>query len=102
MVKVYLETQPDPELVEFLQYNFEGLVARYGGVAGVTFRQFPSYPRRYRQLVQPQPAAPDLGEVRVQPLNDGAITRFSETDLQMREFRATLSRLIPVLAPAAA
>ncbi len=102
MVKAYLETGPDPELFEFLQYDFEGLVSRYGGVAGVTFRHFPSYPRRYRELVQPQPAPPELGEVLIQPLNDGAITMFSETDLQVREFRATATRPLHVLSSAAA
>jgi hypothetical protein len=102
MVKSYLATQPDPELFEFLQYDFTGLVARYGGVAGVTFRQYPSYPRRYRELVQPQPAPPELGEVKIQEVHDGAIKGFSENDLQMRAFLTTTSRVIPVLAPAAA
>jgi hypothetical protein len=102
MVQSYFDTDPDAELFEFLKYDFEGLVARYGGVAGVTFRQFPSYPRRYRELVQPQPAPPDLGDVRIQPVNDGALTMFSEADLQIREFRATTTRPLHVVAPAAA
>lgn len=102
MVKAYLATSPDPALTEFLHADFNGLTARYGGVAGVTFRQFPSYPRRYRELVQPQPAAPDLGDVPVQPLNDTAITTFSESDLQLRHFRARTSRTVPVLASVAA
>lgn len=94
MVTCYLESGPDPELVEFLKYDFDGLITRYGGVAGMTFRQFPSYPRRYRKLVSPQPAPPDVGDVRIEALNDAAITTFSEADLQMRAFRPTTSRLI--------
>lgn len=102
MVKSYLATQPDPALFEFLRYDFNGLVARYGGVAGVTFRQYPSYPRRYREVVQPQPAPPEIGDAKIQELHDGAITHFSENDLQMRTFLPATSRVIPVLAPAAA
>jgi hypothetical protein len=102
MVKAYLDTRPDPELFEFLQYDFDGLTARYGGVTGVTFRQFPSYPRRYRELVQPQPAPPELGDILIQPLNDSALTRFSESDLQIRAFHATTTRPIHVVAAAAA
>jgi hypothetical protein len=102
MVQAYLATAPDPTLTEFLQYDFDGLVARYGGVAGVTFRQFPSYPRRYRQRAEPQPAPPELGDVRVQPIVDAALTTFTDADLQMREFHTTASRPIPVLAPVAA
>lgn len=102
MVKAYLATQPDPALCEFLHHDFDGLTARYGSVAGVTFRHFPSYPRRYRELVQPQPAPPDLGEVPVQPLNDAATATFSESDLQMRHFGGRTSRALPVLAPVAA
>ncbi len=102
MVKVYLGTRPDPELFEFLQYDYAGLMARYSGVAGVTFRQFPSYPRRYRELVQPQPAPPEVGDVLIQPLNDGAITMFSEADLQMRQFGVAATRPVHVIASAAA
>jgi hypothetical protein len=103
MVAAYLDTKPDPALVQFLQYDFAGLTSRYGGVMGLTFRQFPSYPRRYRQLVQPQPAAPAaLAGVPVEPIRDGAITAFSEADLTMREFRPGASRALPVVASAAA
>ena len=44
---------------EFLEYDFEELTARYGGVVGTTFRSFPSYPQRYTEVLQPQPAAPE-------------------------------------------
>lgn len=102
MVREYLATRPDPALLEFLHYNFAGLIARYGGIVGTTFRQFPSYPRRYRQLAQPQPAPPDASDTRVQPLKDAAITLFTDADLQMREFQPAASRSIPLAVPAAA
>lgn len=102
MVMRYLETRPAPELLEFLHYDFDGLCRRYGGVAGTTFRQFPSYPRRYRELVQPQPAPPELGDVPVQPVHDGAVRLYGDADLQVREFLPKATRPIPVAAPAAA
>jgi len=102
MVNEYLDTRPDAELLEFLQHDFDGLTARYGGVVGTTFRQFPSYPRRYRQLLQPQPAAPQLGDVRIQDLHDTALTVFSDADLQLREFMPRTSRPVAAPVPAAA
>lgn len=103
MVQQYLASDPDPQLLEFLHDDFTGLVARYGGVAGLTFRSFPSYPRRYREVLRPQPAAPDLGDVQLSPMEvDTVTTSFSDGDLQLRQFLAAGTRLIPVVAPAIA
>ena len=55
LVQGYLASRPDPALLEFLHYDFDGLRSRYGAVAGATFRAFPSYPRRYRDVVADQP-----------------------------------------------
>lgn len=102
MVRGYLNTAPDPALLEFLRYDFAGLTQLFGSVSATTFRQFPSYPKRYRQLMQPQPAPPDLGNVPVQPIAGTPITAFSDADLQLREFLPETSRPIPILVPAAA
>lgn len=103
LVQGYLASSPDPALLEFLHDDFSGLVARHGGVAGITFRHFPSYPRRYREVLSPQPAAPDLGDVRLSPIEvDAVATRFSDADLQLRQFLASGTRLVPSVAPAIA
>ena len=34
------------------------MTERFGGVVGTTFRSFPSYPQRYTEVLDPQPAAP--------------------------------------------
>ena len=63
MVKHYLDTKPDPEMYDFLQYDFAGLTERYGGVAGTAFRAFPSYPQRYTEVMDPQPRVPGHDDV---------------------------------------
>ena len=93
MVQQYLATRPDPQTYDFLQYNFDELAARFGGICGTTFRGYPSYPQRYTEVLTPQPeAAPDM-QCRVEPLKVPRVTkRFSEDDLMMREFLRTTSR----------
>ena len=49
MVRAYLDSRPDPDIYEFLRYDFEDLDERYGGVVGTTFRTFPSFPQRYHR-----------------------------------------------------
>jgi hypothetical protein len=93
MVKQYLASRPDPETYDFLQYSFDELTGRYGGVAGTTFRSFPSYPQRYTEVVTPQPAAPTGLRCRVEPVKVPRVaTLFTEDDLVMREFLAHTSR----------
>jgi hypothetical protein len=96
MVRQYLADGPDPEVVDFLRYDFDELTARYGGVAGLTFRGFPSYPRRYREAVVPQPAPiDDEAEAPLSTCVDGdPIKVASDDDLQLRQFFASGSRLI--------
>jgi hypothetical protein len=92
MVNAYVATRPDPASYEFLQYSFDELTSRYGGVAGTTFRSFPSYPQRYEDVLHPQPASPDL-DCRVEPLKaPPVVTRFTEDDLVIREFLPNTSR----------
>ena len=94
LVQHYLASSPDPELVEFLQYDFDGLRTRYTTVVGATFRAFPSYPRRYREVVADQPMMADVMAAAVEPVIDLSAKSFSEEDLQLREFTGTGSRYI--------
>jgi hypothetical protein len=94
MVQQYLATNPDVELLDFLKYDFDALRARYGGVAGVTFRSFPSYPRRYREPVAGHPLPADFQFVRVERVVDTSSRVFTDDDLQLREFTGTSARFI--------
>jgi hypothetical protein len=95
MVQGYLAGNPDRGLLEFLQYDFEGLVRRYGGVAGTTFRYFPSYPRRYREVTQPQSMPADLAAAQVEKLDEPVPAKiWTEDDLQLRQFLGSGSRLL--------
>ena len=57
LVRMYLETRPDPEVYDFLRDDFRALVRRHGAVVGTTFRNFPSYPQIY---LEPLGALPEL------------------------------------------
>jgi len=93
MVKLYIASDPDPAVYDFLQYDFEELTARCGGVVGSTFRSFPSYPQRFTEVLNPQPAAPEGVTCRVEPLKvPRVMTRFTEDDLVIREFLPHTSR----------
>jgi hypothetical protein len=93
MVRQYLDSKPDPSTYEFLEHDFAGLTARYGGVVGTTFRSFPSYPQRYTEVLQEQPAVADDVLCPVEPIKPPRIpTRFTEDDLVMREFLPQTSR----------
>jgi hypothetical protein len=87
MVTQYLTSDPDPQILEFLRYDFTGLTARYGGVVATTFRAS-SYPRRYIEVVRPQPEA-QSHDCPVEPLELPRVTTyFSEKDLVTRRFWA--------------
>jgi hypothetical protein len=93
MVNQYLESRPDPAVYDFLKHSFDDLASCHGGVAGATFRTFPSYPQRYPEVLDPQPAEPSGVECRVEPLKVPRVpTRFTDADLVLREFRARSSR----------
>jgi hypothetical protein len=96
MVRAYLASNPDPAVYEFLRYDFDELNLRYGGVAGLTFRRFPSYPRRYREALVPQPALPEgSADAPLSSCVDGdPIKSATDDDLQLRQFFASGSRLI--------
>lgn len=96
MVQAYLASGSDPSIVEFLRYDFDELTLRYGGVAGLTFRGFPAFPRRYRHALEPQPApaAHDIDAPLERCVDGEPIKSASDDDLQLRQFFATGSRLI--------
>jgi len=97
MVTCYLDSGPDPADYAFLRYSFDELDHRYGGIAGLTFRTFPSFPQRYLEPLTEQPAChADLADVRVEPLRVSRTPRrYSEHDLYVRQFfRETSRRLI--------
>lgn len=84
MVTAYLAASPDPSLYDFLQYDFEELNARYGGVVATTFRNFPSFPQRYMEPLDLPQVDPS---VRVEPIK--ALTQpplYTENDLHIRHF----------------
>ena len=84
MVQAYLATDPDPALFDFLKENFDGLAARYGGVVGTTFRNFPSFPQRYMEAVD---IAASDSRVRIEPLKPAnQPARYRDDDLHMRQF----------------
>jgi hypothetical protein len=89
-VRAYLDTRPDPDRYEFLAYDFERLVRRYGGVAGTTFRNFPSFPQRYHQAVALQPDLPPTPIVPI--VGSSQPSRYTERDLQLRVFTRAGSR----------
>jgi len=96
MVRQYLDSRPDPQTYDFLQYSFAELTERFGGVVGTTFRTFPSYPQRFTEVLPQQPAPPpELASCRLEPLKPPrVVTRFTEDDIVVREFLPSTSRTL--------
>jgi hypothetical protein len=94
MVATYLATKPDPSTYEFLRHDFGALEAKYGGVAGASFRTFPSFPQRYiDRMTQQGPAESDSVDVKVETLRPTQQpTHYTEDDLHMRQFTKGVSR----------
>jgi len=90
MTRAYLASNPDPDVYDFLQHDFAGLQAKYGGVVATTFRNFPSFPQRYMEVCNTLPV--DAG-VKVEPLkalNQPAL--YTEDDLHIRHFTTSSAR----------
>ena len=94
LVQQYLASSPDEEVVDVLKYDFESLRTQFGTIAGATFGSFPSYPRRYRDVVADQPMMADVMNAPVEKIVDMSARVFSEEDLQLREFTGTGSRYL--------
>ena len=93
MVRGYVDSNPDPAVYDFLKDSFDEITARHGGLVGTTFRSFPSYPQRYAEALDPQPAIDNDMACRVEPLKTARVsTRFDENDLVIRQFLDGTSR----------
>ncbi len=94
MVSEYLDSHPDPLMYDFLKDDFATLEQKHGGVVGTSFRQFPSYPQRFIERLEVQPACEaDEAGVEVEPLRPaGQPTLYTENDLHTRHFMKDTSR----------
>ena len=94
MVHTYLNSNPSPEVYDFLRDDFAALNTRHGGIVGTSFRTFPSFPQRYieRSAEQP-PCESDAVGVKVEPLRVAQQpTRYTQDDLHVRQFAKDTSR----------
>jgi len=86
MTRAYLDTEPDPELMDFLRWDFAQLQTRYGGVTAMTFSNFPSFPQRYMAPCSTLPVEAEAG-VKVEPVKRlSQPSLYTERDLHVREF----------------
>jgi hypothetical protein len=94
MVNTYLAGGPNPAVYDFLRHDFDTLEDRYGGIVGTAFRTFPSFPQRYIERLEWQPACEDDNAgVHVEPLRVGQQpTKYTEDDLYIRQFMKDASR----------
>jgi len=90
MVRAYIATDPDPEVYDFLQWDFNGLQKRFGGVVATTFRNFPSFPQRYLEACTALPVDGDVKVEPLKPLNQPRL--YTEDDLHIRQFTDTTTR----------
>jgi hypothetical protein len=90
MVRAYLASAPDPERLSFLQHDFAGLDARFGGVVATTFRNFPSFPQRYMEPLDLPLSDPLVKVERLKPVTQPVC--YTEDDLDIRQFTQSGSR----------
>jgi hypothetical protein len=100
MTRAYLATNPDPAVYDFLRWNFSELQTRYGAVTATTFRNFPSFPQRYKAVCPTLPVEEREGVKleRLKRLTQPSL--YTEQDLHVREFTGSRAQRI-VTAPAA-
>jgi hypothetical protein len=95
LVKMYLDTRPDPAVYDFLRQDFQGLMDRHGAIVGATFRNFPSYPQIYLDPLGNDPELAAMPRASIVPLRrPSQPTEYTEADLDLREFRANGARRI--------
>jgi len=96
MVHTYLNSQPPPTAYQFLSDDFGALEAKYGGVVGTTFRNFPSFPQRYiERLPEQLPCEADADGIDIEPLHtQAAPIRYTQDDLHLRQFTNSASRRV--------
>jgi hypothetical protein len=98
MVNSYLATNPNPELYDFLRHDFNELEAMHGKVVATTFRNFPSYPQRYKQVLDAQPDAPTVKVEPLKRLSQPAV--YTDGDLDLRLFTYSSTRRLNELRAA--
>ncbi|MBI2832835.1 MAG: hypothetical protein HYX76_00220 [Acidobacteria bacterium] len=92
MVSMYLSTNPDPTMYDFLRHDFNALQKRFGGLLATTFRNFPSFPQRYIEATPDQ--QPEGADVAIEPLKaPSQPALYTEEDLLTRQFFAESARL---------
>lgn len=97
MVHTYIDSKPSPMVYDFLRADFSELEGKFGGVAGTSFRTFPSFPQRYIERLPDQlPCESDSAGVMIESLRVvQQPTMYTQDDLHMRQFmRDTSRRLI--------
>src|SRR5437016_8761788 len=92
MVTGYLQAEPDPALLDFLQHDFKSLSTLYGGVVGTAFKNYPSFPQRYIEAVSMPVTDPLVRIERVKPPSQP--TRYTEDDLHIRHFTDSSARRV--------
>ncbi len=94
LVHTYLNSSPSPSVYDFLCEDFTTLSSRFGGVAGTSFRTFPSFPQRYIERLAVQlPSEADAAGVKVEPLCvPQQPTLYTQDDLHVRQFMKDTSR----------
>jgi hypothetical protein len=86
LVREYLATDPDPAVLAVVRDEMETLVDRHGKIVATTFRQYPSYPQRYVEVLAEQPAGPDVPIVAIPPSR--AVVRYGDGDIVNRDITA--------------
>lgn len=94
LVVTYLASRPNPAVYDFLRDDFDTLERRCGGVVGTTFRGFPSFPQRYIERLERQPASDgDQASSCAEPLRASQQqASYTEDDLCNRRFLKDRSR----------
>jgi hypothetical protein len=97
MVHLYLDSKSSSDVCDFLRDDFKSLQKRYGGVAGVSFRPYPSFPQRYMErLAQQLPCEADADGVTIEPLQVAQpLTRYTDEHIHLRQFLPETSRRRP-------
>ena len=89
--------KPSPDVFDFLRDDFKSLQKRHGGVTGMSFRPYPSFPQRYMErLAQQLPCEADTEGVLIEPLRvPQPQTCYTDEHIHIRQFLPETSRRSP-------
>jgi hypothetical protein len=90
MVRTYLQSDPNPFVYDFLRFDYRSLIERFGGVAGATFKNYPSFPQRYIEPLGSQPRGRGIRVEPLKPTTQPAV--YTEDDLHLHQFFKTSAR----------